>query len=54
MAEFWDVAAGIAIVEGAGGVVRDLSGNIAKPGSGSIIAGSKECVDKIISLVNYN
>lgn len=52
MAEFWDVAGGIAIVKGAGGVVCNIDGNEALPGSGSIIAGCRDNVHKIIDAIN--
>jgi myo-inositol-1(or 4)-monophosphatase len=48
MAEFWDVAAGIAIVEGAGGVVKDFDGLDLIPGKGSIIAGESGIVEEIL------
>ena len=48
MAEFWDVAAGIAIVEGAGGVVKDFHGLDLIPGKGSIVAGESGIVEEIL------
>ena len=47
-AMFWDVAAGIALIQAAGGVIVDLSGNPHKPGSGSVIAGSGQVVAAIV------
>jgi len=52
MAEFWDVAGGVAIVKGAGGIVYNIDGSEAIPGSGSIVAGCRDNVYKIIDAVN--
>ena len=47
-AMFWDVAAGIALIQAAGGVVVDINGGPHKPGSGSVIAGSGHIVAAIV------
>jgi len=47
-AMFWDVAAGIALIQAAGGVVVDMNGNPPSPGSGSVIAGSGGVVAAIV------
>jgi len=47
-AMFWDVAAGIALIQAAGGVVVDMNGNPPSPGSGSVIAGSGDVVAAIV------
>jgi len=52
MAEFWDVAGGVAIIKGAGGIVYNIDGSEAIPGSGSIVAGCRDNVYKIIDAVN--
>jgi myo-inositol-1(or 4)-monophosphatase len=52
MAEFWDVAGGVAIIKGAGGIVCNIDGSEAIPGSGSIVAGCRDNVYKIIDVVN--
>ena len=52
MAEFWDVAAGVAIVEGAGGVVKDINGRELQPGKSSIVAGEAILVEKILKSIN--
>lgn len=52
VAQFWDIAAGVALVQGAGGVVRDFNGGPHAPGSGSIIAGTPMVVDALIAALH--
>jgi len=50
-AKFWDSAAGIALIQAAGGIALDPSGAAHKPGSGSVIAGSASVVNAIIKSI---
>jgi myo-inositol-1(or 4)-monophosphatase len=46
----WDLAAGVAIVEGAGGSVKNYRGEKVNIEKGEIIAGSKKIVDELVKL----
>lgn len=48
-AMFWDVAAGIAIIQGAGGVAVSVDGQPYRPGSGSVIAGAGQVVAAVVA-----
>jgi len=49
----WDVVAGIVIINEAGGVCKDISGNefVLKMGKGKIICGNEEIVNNVISIL---
>ena len=50
--KFWDLAAGVALIEAAGGIARGLDGSKMLPFSDSVIAGSESTVKAIINAIN--
>lgn len=51
-AMFWDVAAGIALVQAAGGKAVALDGGEPVPGSGSVVVGSARTVDAVVNAIS--
>jgi fructose-1,6-bisphosphatase/inositol monophosphatase family enzyme len=49
---FWDVAAGIALVQAAGGKAVALDGGEPVPGSGSVVVGSARTVDAVVNAIS--
>ena len=50
--KFWDLAAGVALIQAAGGVALSLDGSKLLPFSDSVVAGSENTVRAIIAAIN--
>jgi myo-inositol-1(or 4)-monophosphatase len=50
--KFWDLAAGVALIEAAGGIALALDGSKFPPFSDSVVAGSENTVRAIIAAIN--